>query len=170
MPNIWSCISSIRSTQGRREDSPVPSNSGGPSTTVQPSTSTGSSSTAGAPSTTAEPGTSAGTSTSGVPRPVSSGQGATEDKKDQEAEGLAQLIPDIQETAKLMQKVVHEFHQQQQASCSRMTEGAGNKPAEEAASLSAEERYLAKMRSLQFGECRSNCYPEMSVVCETSDI
>lgn len=156
MLTIWSCVLSIRSTQGKKEDSPVPNNSGGPSTTAQPSTSTGSSSTAGAPSTTAESSTSAGTSTSGVPRASSSGQGATEDKKDQEAEGLAQLIPDIQETAKLMQKVVHQFHQQQQqhASCSKMTEGDGNKPAEEAASLSAEERYLAKMKSLQFGECR----------------
>ena len=139
---------SIRSTQGRKED-----NSGGPSTPAHPSTSTGSSSTAGTPSTSAEPGTSAGTSTSGLPRPGLSGQGATEDKKDQEAEGLAQLIPDIQETAKLMQKVVHQFHQQQQASCSKMTERDGNKPAEEVASLSAEERYLAKMKSLQFGEC-----------------
>ena len=147
---------SIRSTQGKKEDSLAPNNSGGPSTTAQPSTSTGSSSTAGAPSTTAEPGTSAGTSASGVPRAGSSGHGATEDKKDQEAEGLAQLIPDIQETAKLMQKVVHQFHQQQQqqTNCSNVTEGDGNKPAEDAASLSAEERYLAKMKSMQFGECR----------------
>lgn len=147
---------SIRSTQGKKEDSPVPNNPGGPSTTAQPSTSTGSSGTAGAPSSTAEPGTSAGTSTSGVPRAGSSGQGATEDKKDHEAEGLAQLIPDIQETAKLMQKVVHQFRQQQQeqASCSKVTEGDGNKPSEEAASLSAEESYLAKMKSLQFGECQ----------------
>lgn len=154
MLNIWSCVLSIRSTQGRKEDSPVPNNSSGPSITAQPGTSSGSSSTAGGPKTTAEPGTSAGTSTPGVPRPGSSGQGATEDKKDHEAEGLAQLIPDIQETAKLMQKVVHQFHQQQHASLSKMTEGDGNKPAEEAASLSAEERYLAKMKSLQFGECR----------------
>lgn len=147
---------SIRSTQGKKEDSSVLNNSDGRSVTAQASTATGSSSTAGAPSTKAEAGTSAGTSTSGVPRAGSSGQGATEDKKDQEAEGLAQLIPDIQETAKLMQKVVHQFHQQQQlhASCSKMTEGDGNKPAEEAASLSAEETYLAKMKSLQFGECR----------------
>ena len=154
MLTIWSLVPSIRSTQGKKEDSPVPNNSGGPSATAQPSVSTGSSSTAGTPSTTAEPGTPAGTSTSGVPRAGSSGQGATEDKKDQEAEGLAQLIPDIQETAKLMQKVVHQFHQQQQeqASCSKVTEGDGNKPTEEAASLSAEERYLAKMKFLQFGE------------------
>lgn len=153
----------IRSTQGRREDSPVPSTSGGPSTTAQPSTSTGPGTTAGpsttagqnstgTPSTAAESSTSAGTSTSAVPRPGSSGQGATEEKKDHEAEGLAQLIPDIQETAKLMQKVVREFHQQQ-ASCSKLAEGADNEPVEQAASLSAEEKYLAKMRSLQFGEC-----------------
>ena len=156
MLTFWSCVLSIRSTQGRKEDSPVLNNSGGPSTTAQPSTATGLSSAAGAPSTTEAPGTSAGTGKSGVPPAGSSGQGATEDKKDQEAEGLAQLIPDIQETAKLMQKVVHQFHQQQQlhASCSKMTEGDGNKPEEEAASLSAEERYLAKMKALQFGECR----------------
>jgi len=153
---IWSFVFSIRSTQGKKEDSSVPNNSGGPSSTAQPSTAAGSSSTAGAASATVEPGTSAGTSTSGVSRAGSSSQGATEDKKDQEAEGLALLIPDIQETAKLMQKVVHQFHQQQQqhASCSKTTEGDGNKPAEEAAFLSAEERYLAKMKSLQFGECR----------------
>ena len=95
---------------------------------------------------------STGTSAPGVPHPGSSGHGANEDKKDQEAEGLAKLIPDIQDTAKLMQKVVQEFHQQQ-ASCSRMAEGAVNNPMEEAASLSAEEKYLAKIRSLQFGEC-----------------
>ena len=139
---------SIRSTQGRREDSPVPSTSTGPDTTGGPSTgqnSTGTSSTA------AEPSTSTGSSTSGVSRPGSSGQAATEEKKDHEAEGLALLIPDIQETAKLMQKVVHEYHQQQ-ASCSKMAEGTGNKPTEEATSMSAEEQYLAKMRPLQFGK------------------
>lgn len=162
--SILCCMLPIRSTQGRREDCPVPGTSGGSATTAQPSTSTGPATTAGpsatagqnstgTPGTAAQPSSSAGTSTSGVPRPGSSGQSATEEKKDHEAEGLAQLIPDIQETARLMQRVVHEFHQQQQASCSKTAEGAGNKPVEEAASLSAEERYLAKMRSLQFGEC-----------------
>lgn len=34
-----------------------------------------------------------------------------------------------------------------------MGEGAGKGLEEQAASLSAEESYLAKMRSLQFGEC-----------------
>ena len=62
------------------------------------------------------------------------------------------MIPDIQETAKLMQRVVHEFHQQQ-ASSNKEGEGGGKGPEEQVESLSAEERYLAKMRSLQFGEC-----------------
>jgi len=77
-------------------------------------------------------------------------QGSAEEKKDSEAEGLAQLIPDIQETAKLLQKVVQEFREQK-ASYSRMVEGAGKGPGEEVTSLSAEEKYLARMKPLQFG-------------------
>ena len=162
------------STQGKRED-PLstgtsttagasttagssttggPSTSAGPSTTVGQNTtagpcSTGGSSTTARPSSAAGQGTSVGTSSLGQGTQT---QGTTEEKKDPEAEGLAQLIPDIQETAKLMQKVVQEFREEK-ASCSKLVERAGKGPVEETASLSAEERYLASMKPLQFGEC-----------------
>ena len=94
--------------------------------------------------------------------PSSSGQGSqgqciVEERKDPEAEGLALLIPDIQETAKLTQKVVEEFHQQQQqqASCGSdsMAERAGKETAAaQAAVMSHEEKYLATIRPLQFGK------------------
>ena len=116
-----------RSTQWKRED-PTP--------------------TAGS-STTSEQETKGGASSSGQRDQT---QGTTEEKKDPEAEGLAQLIPDIQETAKLLQKVVQEFREQK-AICSKMVEGAGKRPVEEASTLSAEEKYLASMKPLQFGEC-----------------
>lgn len=50
-----------------------------------------------------------------------------------------------------MQKVVQEFNEQR-ASCNKLVEGAGGVSVEEATSLSAEEKYLARMRPLQFGE------------------
>ena len=126
------------STQGKREDSTptMPSTTGGPSTT------------AGVPSSSAGPSTIGGPSSSGQTAQM---QGSAEEKKDSEAEGLAQLIPDIQETAKLLQKVVQEYREQK-ASHSRMVEGAGKGPGEEVTSLSAEEKYLARMKPLQFGK------------------
>ena len=78
-------------------------------------------------------------------------QGSTEEKKDAEAEGLAQLIPDIQETAKLLQQVVQKFRKQKAVHTKSM-EGTGKEPESEAASLSPEERYLASMKPLQFGK------------------
>lgn len=122
------------STQWKRED-PTPS-------------STSASSTAGS-STTTEEDTSAGASPSGTKAQM---QGSTEEKKDAEAEGLAQLIPDIQETAKLLQQVVQKFRKQK-AVHTKSTEGTGKEPESEAASLSPEERYLASMKPLQFGKC-----------------
>ena len=78
-------------------------------------------------------------------------QGSTEEKKDAEAEGLAQLIPDIQETAKLLQQVVQKFRKQKAVHTKSM-EGTGQEPESEATSLSPEERYLASMKPLQFGK------------------
>ena len=120
------------STQWKRED-PTPS-------------STSASSTAGS-STATEEDTSA--SPSGTKAQM---QGSTEEKKDAEAEGLAQLIPDIQETAKLLQQVVQKFRKQKAVHTKSM-EGTGKEPESEAASLSPEERYLASMKPLQFGKC-----------------
>lgn len=78
-------------------------------------------------------------------------QGTAEAKKDTEAEGLAQLIPDIQETAKLTQKIVQEFNEKQ-ASSIKMAEGVGREFSLSATCLSSEEKYLARMKPLQFGE------------------
>ena len=172
-------VSFNSSTQGKREE---PTSNGltttagtttiaVPSTTAGPSTagpSTAGPSTKAVLSTTVGPSTTAGPSTTTGPNPAtasdtaggsgSSGQGVQTqgtagEKRDPEAEGLALLIPDIQETAKLLQKVVQEFHEQQASCSSRIMEGAGIVSVEETTSLSAEQRYLASMKFLQFGEC-----------------
>lgn len=170
-------VSFNSSTQGKREE---PTTNGltttaGTTTIAIPNTTTGPS-TAGpssaGPSTagpsTAGPSPKAGPSTTTGPNPATASdtaggsgsssqgvqtQGTAGEKRDPEAEGLALLIPDIQETAKLMQKVVQEFHEQQASCSSRLMEGAGTVSVEETTSLSAEQRYLASMKLLQFGEC-----------------
>ena len=115
--------------------------------------SSASNSTAG-PSTAAEQSTTSVPSIIGGPSSVgqaAQSQGTGEDKKDPEAEGLAQLIPDIQETAKLTQKLVQEFNAQQ-SSCNKIVQGAEKDTVEQLTSLSSEEKYLARIRPLQFGE------------------
>lgn len=134
------------STQGKKNGSSGGSNSTAPSSTTGQSTSLDQSA--------AVPSSSAAQIATGIPSSTGQGaqvQGIAEAKKDTEAEGLAQLIPDIQETAKLTQKIVQEFNEKQ-ASSSKMAEGVGRESSLSATCLSSEEKYLARMKPLQFGE------------------
>ncbi|XP_068681369.1 baculoviral IAP repeat-containing protein 6-like isoform X1 [Montipora foliosa] len=130
----------LRSTQGKKEGSNGSGNSSASNATAGPST-------AAEQSTTSVPSIIGGPSSVGQ---AAQSQGTGEDKKDPEAEGLAQLIPDIQETAKLTQKLVQEFNAQQ-SSCNKIVQGAEKDSVEQPTSLSSEEKYLARMRPLQFG-------------------
>ena len=75
-----------------------------------------------------------------------------EEKSEADTEGLSLLIPDIQETAELLERVLNAY-QSEQAESKRLSEGSEESSfVGQAVALSNEERYMSLMKPLQFGE------------------
>jgi baculoviral IAP repeat-containing protein 6 len=70
---------------------------------------------------------------------------------DEESEGLAKLIPDIQQTARIVDQAIHQLQQLETKKSNEKQKNSNGVASSSRLNHSQEERYMAVMRELQFG-------------------